>query len=213
MTDILALARALAPHVSASRRCPWHAAAWKHDERFAVLVRGDGARILLRPVQRHDDRVAFIGCPPEGWIHDRHAVRFPRATAARDRDPVRIARTLCARGGLLELYEGVWSKASRVVSAETRSRATDEAFLDAIASHGGRAEKERSRDPRAVVGFVEFRPMTDGYCEVRGDVPRDIALALAAMISERAEAERAADELAGSLQLRAASAGGDRGAA
>lgn len=183
--DTLSFAAALAPELSRLRGTPWHARMGEHG--MAEIVRFDGAKILLRR-SRRQGYVTLHPCTPAGWNYHR-TWTAKESTILLERDPRHVAAFLChtgSRKSFMARYEAAYSAEARVV-AEERRRVTDDAsFLALVAeTGGGRVQAGRSeRDPRTQLPGLTVRPLSNGDCEIRGTISRDVMIRLAGMLRD-----------------------------
>jgi len=179
-TDTLSFAVALAPELSRLRGTPWHARMGEHG--MAEIVRFDGAKILLRR-SRRQGYVTLHPCTPAGWNHHR-TWTAKESTILLDRHPRHVAAFLChtgSRKSFMARYEAAYSAEARVV-AEERRRVTDDAcFLAAVAETGG-GRIVSATDPRTQLPGLTVRPLSNGDCEIRGTISRDVMIRLAGML-------------------------------
>jgi len=178
---VIALATAVAAELSALRGTPWHARALADDG--AELLRFDGARLILRALRYPPHAAGLVevrACfPPDRW----DSARDQRPRVSPRRPAVAIARHLGRPGGFLDWYDREWSREAKRDAARARRLADDVAFLADVAERGnGRVDNgQGARDARAIVAGLEVRPLADG-CEVRGVLPREVALRVAGML-------------------------------
>lgn len=187
---MIAFARAVAEHLSALRGTPWHARPSPHDaERMAEIVRFDGATLRLRIDGARIKVTARFpyGHEPMGYVQRgkrREWTRIPFTSCVSiDRDPRLVARHLVRV--LVERYEAAWADAAKSNARERRRDAEDEAYLAELARVGGghvAGGPGTGRDAVAVVGHLTVRAVGDGEAEVRGVVPREVALRVAGML-------------------------------
>ena len=114
--------------------------------------------------------------------------RDPKAAAAF------IVRSVVAR------YEEAFSKSAREASAEKRDQEDQDRFSKAVLEAGGEPPELRTNSgpwqrSRVHACGLSVEPRKDGMCEVRGDIPRDLALGLMRELRARYGAPEAQDEV------------------
>jgi hypothetical protein len=224
--DIFTFAVEVARHLSEARQFAWHARPSPYDhmrERHAEIFRMDGASLALNIDHRSKTRVTVkakfpAGHHPWGVIETVPVYRVSEGsgstvktrdvygeipftcTVAMTRDPkgaaAYIVRSLLAR------YEEAFPKSAREAAVEKRDQEDQDRFSKAVLEAGGQPPELKTNSgpwqcSRVHACGLSVEPRKDDMCEVRGDIPRDLALGLMRELRARygtPEAEAEADE-------------------